>query len=335
MTLAELRRHPVLGEWVAVLPEVTYTLGINGERCIYCEDVSTQAPLIYELNVPERNHPSSRLRVVPGSPPIFRIEGELRSEAVGMCDRMKAVGAHEILIESEYHDAELYQLSNKQVASLLEVIGKRHADLCNDERFRQIVTFKEHIFAGRPGHTHPVWNIIATPFVPSSVRSRLEGARLYYSHRERCPICDYVNEEKASAIRVVVETDLAMLVCPFASKDPFETWLLPVRHSSWLSRVDADTIETLAYLLRLFVAAAKHIERALGYSITIYSAPCRQAVSRQCKNLEDYFHCYFELKPHLQPGNGWKPPAPLWVNPIPPEDAASRLRSIIDTLKLD
>ena len=53
------------------------------------------------------NEPGWRVRVVPNKFPVLGIEGELNRQGEGMYDKMNGIGAHEVIIETPDHTADL------------------------------------------------------------------------------------------------------------------------------------------------------------------------------------------------------------------------------------
>ena len=189
------------------------------------------------------------LRVVPSKFPSLRVEGELDRKGEGLYDRMNGVGAHEVILETTDHLASLASLPDKQVADLMFAVRDRILDLRKDQRFRYILVFKNH---GEPaGATleHPHSQLIALPVVPKRVQEELDGARRYFEFRERCIFCDMVQQELETQQRVVLETEHFVVLCPYAARFPFETWIVPRRHESHYESLAAEAIHNLGQVL--------------------------------------------------------------------------------------
>ena len=61
---------------------------------------------------------SAQVRVIPHFQPLYRIEGEPGRMPDGIYDRMRALGAHEIVIESPDHQLALARMSDEQILDL-------------------------------------------------------------------------------------------------------------------------------------------------------------------------------------------------------------------------
>ncbi len=68
--------------------------------------------------------------------------------------------------------------------------------------------------------------------VPKRVQEELAGAKRYFDYQERCIYCDIIRQETETAARIILETDHFVAFAPYAARFPFETWILPKKHSS-------------------------------------------------------------------------------------------------------
>ena len=50
--------------------------------------------------------------------PLYRIEGDPKREGDGIYDRMRTVGAHEVLIENPKHDHQLWNTSDTEIRAI-------------------------------------------------------------------------------------------------------------------------------------------------------------------------------------------------------------------------
>ena len=78
-------------------------------------------------------------------------------------------------------------------------------------------------------HAHS--QITATTFVPRRILYELRAAREWFRERERCVLCDIFSQEIRQQKRVVDTVGDYYAFCPYASRVPFETWLMPKTHN--------------------------------------------------------------------------------------------------------
>jgi UDPglucose--hexose-1-phosphate uridylyltransferase len=329
--VAELRRHPLSGDWVVICPEKSGLLADEtGEGCVYCpgqEDRTGKEIYRVTGNGPSDN-PAWTMRVVAGSPPIFHVEGDFGKQGVGMCDRMDAIGAHEILVESPRHDIEFEDLDEGHILAILDTLRVRAIDLANDGRLKHFLSFKVRAFNGAAPGLHPRWHIVSAPFVPGLIKHELNAARKYFSFKERCVFCDYLLQELRAGSRVVCEDTHAIALSPYAARVPYEIWVLPLRHSPDFQTVTYDEMRSLARLLRRLGRGISKLEQSQGYVITLHTAPFRRPKPDAWKTIDHDYHWHIEIDPCISVLNGLVESGGFHLNPVSPEDAASVLSSL-------
>src|SRR5215831_18944323 len=105
----ELRKDPITRSWVRVGHQEE--LSAPGSDCPLCPGHMADLPVLLALPGPE----NPQVRVVPHFKPLYRIEGDAERLPEGIYDRMRSVGAHEIIIESPDHGRSLSRLSDDQI----------------------------------------------------------------------------------------------------------------------------------------------------------------------------------------------------------------------------
>jgi len=327
----ELRKDPVTGRWVIIASERGQRptdFAINrqmpsGGTCPFCygsEDKTPPEVLAYRKAGTPPDSPGWRVRVVPNKYPALRIEGPLGRRAAGIYDMMNAVGAHEVVIESPDHQAQLGDLGEAQIAEVLWAYFDRFADLMKDSRFRYILIFKNQGADAGATLEHSHTQIIATPVVPKRVTEEIQGARQHYDLRERCIYCDIIQQELENRTRLVQQNELFVALEPFAARFPFETWILPNRHSASFDSMQKPDVEALARLLQ---QTLRRIKVTLGdppYNYVLHTAPCGGNGVAEC------YHWHLEIFPKLTKVAGFEWGSGFYINPTPPEIAAEALR---------
>ncbi|MCK4299631.1 MAG: galactose-1-phosphate uridylyltransferase, partial [Planctomycetes bacterium] len=267
------------------------------------------------------NSPGWRVRVVPNLFPALQIEGELDKRGEGIYDRMNGIGAHEVIIETPKHALSLSALSNENVEEVLWTYRDRLVDLKKDKRFTYGMIFKNVGVAAGASLEHTHSQLIVTPTVPKIVTEEMKGAQDFYGYRGRCIFCDMVEQELSAGTRVVLEGERFVAFAPFASRFPFETWLLPKRHASHFENLQKLGIAELAVDLKTILA---QLEKALDYppyNYIIHTAPF------DVGDLAHY-HWHIEIIPRLTRIAGFEWGTGFYINPVAPEDAAEYQRTV-------
>jgi UDPglucose--hexose-1-phosphate uridylyltransferase len=267
------------------------------------------------------NDPNWTLRVVPNKFPALRIEGELGKAADGIYDRMHGLGAHEVVIESERHDVDLFDLPEKRFEDVLWAYRDRLLDLKNDHRFKSVIIFKNHGAAAGASLTHSHSQLIALPVIPKRVMEEMNGCKEYYRFRDRCLFCDIVVQEMDQKVRIVEETGEFLAFAPYAPRFPFETWIVPKRHQCAYEMINEDQAKALAAVFRRTLRRLNLALENPPFNFIVHSAPFQERAA-------DFFHWHIEIMPKLTKVAGFEWGSGFYINPTPPEESAKYLREL-------
>lgn len=336
--MPELRKDPVVGRWVIIATERAkrpsdFTRDREGRRhpeCALCAGHESDTPpevLAYRAGAAPPNTAGWSVRVVPNKFPALRIEGELEPRGEGMFDLANGVGAHEVIIETPDHTADFADLSEQHITDVLWAYHDRLHDLRKDSRFRYMLIFKNHGEEAGASLEHSHSQLIALPIIPFAAVEELNGAREHFRLKDgRCVFCDLIRQELKDRRRIVTENDDFVILCPFAPRFPFETWILPKRHTESFERTHSDTLRNLTeeyrHLAGAMRDALRRMNRVLGsppYNYVLHSAPLDDAQY-------PFYHWHLEIMPKLTRVAGFEWGSGFYINPTPPEDAARHLR---------
>jgi UDPglucose--hexose-1-phosphate uridylyltransferase len=130
-----------------------------------------------------------------------------------------------------------------------------------------------------------------------------------------------IQQELATEKRIVLDTPGFVAFAPFASRFPFETWILPKQHASHYENVSKHAVEELAPMLKQVIGK---IETALdrpAYNYIVHTGPF------DVPDLHHY-HWHIEIIPRLTKTAGFEWGTGFYINPVPPEEAAAFLREV-------
>lgn len=326
---AQLRKDPVVNRWVIIDPEREEreavfrpeTFATPQGVCPFCPGNEGQTPKeIFALGRPGRQAGETGwwVRVVPDKHPILRIKGTLDRQPEGMFDFMSAVGAHEVVVETTQHSVRWPDLDDAQLEGVIRTYRARSLDLQDDRRLRQIMVVKNFGDAFSR-YEHPHSHIIAFPIVPKGIEEEIQGCLEFYRYKERCIYCDILREERRMQRRVIVASKYFSALAPFASRFPFETWIIPTRHTCDFAEIRSEEVSDLARTLKAMLRGMFAIFPQLSCSLIMHTSPLNTF------RREEY-HWHLELIPKLLKGAGFEWGTGFFVNPVPPEEAAARLR---------
>ncbi len=329
--MTELRKDPVVGRWVIISTErAKRPHEFPPEAAPRREGVCPLCPGSERMTPPEilafrqggePNDPSWTLRVVPNKFPALRIEGELGKAADGIYDRMHGIGAHEVVIESERHDIDLFDLPEKRFEDVLWAYRERLLDLKKDHRFKSVLIFKNHGAAAGASLTHSHSQLIALPVIPKRVIEEMHGCREYYRFRDRCLFCDIVVQEMDQKVRIVEETGEFLAFSPYAPRFPFETWIVPKRHQCAYEMIEGDQAKGLAAVFRRTLRRLNLALENPPFNFIVHSAPFQERAA-------EFYHWHIEIMPKLTKVAGFEWGSGFYINPTPPEESAKYLREL-------
>lgn len=328
--MPELRRDPIIGRWVIVATERgkrpsdfdIITDQDEGNFCPFCpgnEHLTPPEITAYRKPGSLRDQEGWWVRVVPNKFPALSIEGQINKTGIGMYDKMNGIGAHEVIIETPDHTAQIHGLDDKKVEDVIWICRDRIIDLKKDPRFAYILIFKNYGWLAGASLSHSHTQLIATPVVPKRVTEELHGGKSYYQYKERCVFCDMIKQEIDDNQRIIAENDDFIAFEPFASRFPFETWILPKKHSSDFEDLQKHEVVNCALILKLTLSKINIVLEHPPYNYLIHNSPLRES------NLP-YFHWHIEVMPKLTKVAGFEWGTGFYINPTPPEEAAKFLR---------
>ena len=330
--MPELRKDPIVGRWVIIAPDrakrphelADPPVQSDGVFCPFCEgneDATPEEILAYRNPHTAADDPGWRVRVVPNRFPALQVEGELEKRGNGIYDVMNGVGAHEVIIETPNHETSMARLSVENIREILWCYRDRLVDLKRDPRLVHGLIFKNvGSWAGASlAHSHS--QLIVTPVVPISIWEEMTGALEFYNYRGRCIYCDIIQQELATGDRIVHDSPNFVVFCPYASRMPFEMWIVPKHHSSHYENIPHQSVEELGTVVKTVLAKLDLALNEPPFNYIVHTAPFDT-------NEIQHYHWHIEVFPRMTRVAGFEWGSGFYINPVVPEDAASFLRNL-------
>jgi UDPglucose--hexose-1-phosphate uridylyltransferase len=329
--MSELRRDPIVGRWVIVddtNPKKPEDFQIEPHHY----DDPTNCPFCYgneHMTPPEiqsvrhektlANSPGWQVRVVPNKFPALQIEGTLDRRGLGLFDLSNGIGAHEVIVESPYHNKDMSDLDPWEIENILQVYANRSIDLAKDKRFKYVMIFKNYGLAAGATLDHNHSQLIALPMIPKNVLEELSGSTEYFEFRERCIFCDIIRQEQEEKERIVTENKHFIAFCPFVSRFPYEIWILPKQHKLSYSEISPEEITELAIILKDVLLRMKIALRDPPYNFIIHTSPIDGEE-------RPGYHWHIEIMPRLSRIAGLEWGTGFYAVETPPEIAIQYLK---------
>ncbi len=293
------------------------------DDCPFCYGNEDKTPPEIEAIRDPRTKPNTpgwQVRVVPNKFPALQIEGDIDRRGLGIYDMSGGIGAHEVIIQSPYHNKEIPDLLDEEVEAAIGMCCSRAEDLKNDKRFKYILLFKNYGPSAGASLAHPHIQLIALPMIPKNPAEEIQGALEYFEFRERCLFCDMLRQEMQEKTRVVAENNYFIAFCPFVSRFSFEMWVLPKVHHSFYCAISPAEIAGLARILKDVLLRLRLVLSDPAYNFIVHTSPINHEGELA------HYHWHIEIMPTLTRVAGFEWGTGFYVVSTPPELAAKYLR---------
>jgi len=316
---SDMRYDPILDEWVAIAAHRQSRTHLPpSDECPLCPstpDRSTEIPASsYDVVVFENRFPSFSHRVGPTQPDILP----------GLVPTRPGTGRCEVVCFTSDHTASFASLSEARVRTVVEAWADRTAELSTRDDIELVFCFENR--GEEIGVTlhHPHGQIYAYPFVPPRTRQMLASARRHPGNLFAAVLA----AERASGTRVVATNEHWTAFVPAVARWPFEVHVYPHRPVPDIPALGAD--ERAAFG-PLYLDVLRRLDGLFGLQMP-YIAAWYQAPVRADRDLA-YAHLQL-FSTRRAPGKlkhlaGSESAMGVFVNDIPPEQAAAMLRDVV------
>lgn len=334
--MPELRKDIVTREWVVLAKErakrpsdfrkgaIIHQIQEHDDHCPFCygnESLTPPELMAYRERGIEPNSRGWRVRVIPNKFAALDRAGELNRNDIGIYDVMNGIGAHEVVIETPNHGKTIPTMEEKEVEEIIWAYCDRYNSLREDPRLKYILVFKNHGEEAGCSLIHSHSQIVATPVIPQKVWSKIKGVEQYKEYRGKCVYCHIAEHEIATGERLIAENGGFIACAPFASRSPFETWIIPRNHRSCFARMSRFEVTEFAQILKETMLRLYLCLSDPPYNYTLLTGTCDS-------DELDNFHWHLEIVPRLTTPAGFELGTSIYINTVPPEDAAEHLRKV-------
>jgi UDPglucose--hexose-1-phosphate uridylyltransferase len=198
---------------------------------------------------------------------------------------------------------------------------ERSRALSEDERLAYVLIFKNVGQSAGASLEHSHSQLVAVPVMPKRVQEEMHSCQAFYEESSDCLFCSILAKELEGGERVVLEDEHFAVLTPFASRFPFEMWVLPKEHQSHLFQLDGADISGAARALQQALARLEICLRDPPYNYAIHTAPATGEGAA-------YYHWHIELMPRVTHVAGFEWGTGFYINPMAPESAARYLREV-------
>lgn len=321
--MTERRRDPVTGEWrTFATHRQDRTFLPPADLCPLCPTrdggPQTEVPWpSFDVAVFENRFPSF---VPDPAPPSVA--------ASGLYEVEPNLGATEVVVYSDAHDASLGSLGVERLRLLVDVWAERYAELSARDEVAYVFVFENRGETVGVTLHHPHGQIYAYPEVPALPAAELAAARAHLAERGTCVMCDVVAQERGEAVRLVARNDAFVAYVPFAARFPYEVHLTAHRHApSLLDLSDPERDELAAMLSEIVGRYDALFGFALPYVMSMHQAPTDDGGWQSISHLHIEFTPLHRTAEKLKYLAGSELGAGAFLNDVAPEQAAAALRA--------
>lgn len=239
--------------------------------------------------------------------------------AIDLFQARSITGAHEVIIESPRHVCSLTDLDRETTTLIFRAYRDRlrYWSQCSDIAYA--VVFKNVGLDAGASLVHTHSQLIATNILPTDVGRSVQRMELFEQTERACLFCRMLSDELEEGVRIVAETDDFVAFCPFASRLPSLVTVLPRQHCSTFETTSDTSVDQLACLVQKLVRSIEQCYPQAAYNYVLHTAP-------RGKRHSPAFHWRLEIFPRLTRVAGFEWGCDCFINPLPPELAARRLR---------
>ncbi|MFE3828932.1 galactose-1-phosphate uridylyltransferase [Streptomyces sp. NPDC059092] len=307
-TTSEVRHDPLLGDAVAIASHRQgRTYHPPADECPLCP---SQGGRLSEIPEPEYD--------------VAVFENRFPSLAgdSGRC---------EVVCFTSDHDASFADLTDAQAALVLEAWTDRTAELAELPQVEQVFAFENRGAEIGVTLAHPHGQIYAYPFVTPRSALMLRSVAAHREATGRNLFDDLVEKEVTDGARIVLDGEHWVAFVPYAAHWPYEVHLHPKRRVPDLRALD-DAART--EFPQMYLELLRRFDRIFGEGEppTPYIAAWHQAPFRAAGR--DDFALHLELftirrtSGKLKFLAGSESGMSVFINDVPPEAAAERLREV-------
>ena len=304
------------------------------ESCPFCEGNESKTPPEVWADRPDggkSNGPGWRARAVPNlypalasdrgedgdeatatGPPADPLRASARVGEPDLFSKVPASGVHEVVIACPRHKTALAELDDGELAAAVGAWRARMRDHAESHACVQLIVNEGGGAGASLEHSHA--QLYALDFVPVLIARERERFTAYNQRTMGGDLlADIASEEVRRRERLVAIDDDAMVICPWASRSPFELRVIPREAAP---RFEADGDIGVGALRTALGALRERFGDGLELNLWVRTAP-RDA---------DVFHWHIDIAPRLAIKAGFELATGVDINIFPPERAAAELR---------
>lgn len=181
-------------------------------------------------------------------------------------------GTCRVICFSKRHDLTLAEMDLSGLLQVVEVWRSQAEELSEHYSWVQIFENKGEIMGC--SNPHPHGQIWASDFIPEEPLKEDRRQLAYLKEYNENLLLQYISKEQMKNERIVAENDQWICLVPYWATWPFETLLVPKRHTLHLEDLDKGQCQDLAAIMKeLLVKYDNIFQTSFPYSMGWHGAP--------------------------------------------------------------
>jgi UDPglucose--hexose-1-phosphate uridylyltransferase len=315
--LFELRKDPITGWWVATVVDRAFHRDRFARAAEPVDDDGDcqNCRLPAGDGVRVRTLKDYAFHLVGTTDDVRELDGALAQVALSQA---RASGSWRTIVAPVGEHRPLHAVGNTLIGGL---IGEARSALAEARSLAQTdhlqVVQNWGVQAGARTN-HLCLDLYDLPQIPHRIAEELGGAARFVIREGECPWCRLVRDETRHPDRLVWQDADTVAFAPFASRSPFEIWIVPRRHESDFGRATDADVAAISEALRQVLGRLAAALDGPPYNLVLHTSPLREQVDAT-------YHWHWEIHPRLREIAGLELGTGLPVNPVSPEDAVEEL----------
>jgi UDPglucose--hexose-1-phosphate uridylyltransferase len=314
--LFELRRDAITGWWVATVVDRKFNRGRfslaagqvdDGGECQNCGQPPGDGVRLRTLK-------DYAFHVVGAEEEARAMERNLAQVALA---QSRASGSWRTVVAPPGEHRPLQMVGLELLSAMLDRVRGAFVDAAKigQTEYLQVVQNWGEQAGARTNHL--CLDLYDLPQIPHRVAEEIGGAARFVIKEGECPYCRLAREEPRTGTRLVWEDTASVAFAPYASRSPFEVWIVPRRHVADFGQASDTDLASTAEALRQVLRRLARLDGP-PHNLILHAAPLRQRVDAT-------YHWHWEIHPRLREIAGLELGTGLPVNPVSPEEAVEQL----------
>jgi len=339
--MSDLRFDPVSGHWVSIATNrndrpfeyVPVDQVVKRPLCPFCagnESNESETPLqilAYDAagSLVSKESDLWSVRVVANKYPSFSVvsangkaseESPVGDSAYG---HGNSHGVQELIIPTPRHVVSLGELSETESRLSIRAAQSRITTVRDADQMKHAMLFTNCRSAAGASLEHIHTQLIASPIQSIALTSRCERNQEHLSKKGTSLLESIARWEIEKQERVIEQSEHFSVLCPYASRFPFQTWIVPKVSETTFENTPEAVADELGNLIRRHIQRLETILVEPAYNVLFHMPPFDSAENNPW---------FVEILPRLTTPAGYELGTDIWINPVAPETASRRFRQV-------